>query len=215
MESMFTSIPLRSKYSELVTSNTGPIFVFWNPSFRLGFSSSRGDRMFSTRTSSSESCQWNVLNCHKIVSRRILSYKISVIAGFTRFDVFWRVSNLSLCCRTKFPWAWTLINVNLPRSPTTVGATFGFRFIIHLCHKFPCTWWRMVWNLLSNVLHTHPILLRWYWADWRRQWCEVPTLLSLNHRCSVSMFFHLFCSSKILWTTHLFLWLEDVRFHWD
>ena len=148
-------------------------------------------RIFSTWTIASKSCQFNVINCHKTLSKRNLSYKTGVIASFIHSNVFW---NTHQKCQDRH----------------NGGCDFRFRFIIHLGHRIPCTGWRMIWNLLGKFFT--PV-----------RFCSVDNELIGGNtyakqqlwRCSVSMFSHLLFFSKLLGSTHLLIWIEDVRSRWD
>ena len=102
------------------------------------------------KTSTSESCQFNVLICHKILLSRNFSHRPASSQDFLTRMASGKFSNLSLCWRTRFPWTGNIDTRWICADWHNSGCDFGFRIIIHLRHKFPCTGWRRIWNLLSK-----------------------------------------------------------------
>ena len=157
--------------------------IFSNECFRFWSFIISTRRIFSTWISASQSCQRH---------RKLYSIK-------SLFEFSW-------CCCTEVPRAPTLNISDLVRIDTSEGATLDSESPFH----FSCTADRKICNLQSKFLTT-------------TRHCAVETelidgnddakqLLSLDPHCSVSISVHLLCFSKLLETTHWFLWKEDVRF---
>ena len=113
MESTLISIPYWYRWCVTLTSNTGPIFcISSNPAFRCGsfIIIIWRWRKFSAWTSISESCQFHVTNCHKILPTRNLFHKTSIFASFTRSNVFWNIFESSVVATQPVSPHWNCEN---------------------------------------------------------------------------------------------------------
>ena len=184
MESILISIPSRSRWFVILTSNASAnLCISSNECFRFWSFIISTRRIFSTWISASQSCQRH---------RKFCSIK-------SLFEFSW-------CCCTEVPRAPTLNISDLVRIDTSEGATLDSESPFH----FSCTMDREICNLQCKFLTpTRHCAVDTELIDGND---DAKQLLSLDPHCSVSISVHLLCFSKLLETTHWFLWKEDVRF---
>ena len=172
-----------------ITSRTGPIFVFPRiRPFNWDDGSLRGKGVFST---------WS-----------FQSVKFFVI----KWNVLWKICELLLVFTHKrFPFSpasvwevWFVVD-------TSGGFTMVSRFSGATGFPYPLNFWRFP----RPNLHTYPLLLRRYWADWRKSLNEESLRRSRRCHWNVWTIFLFLCSPNLPFQKHWILEKRDVRLHWN